>query len=212
VNRFIWPKPPAAGAGAAATVLLLPLNPSVAPPDLEDEDEERDLVRLKSIRFTSERLGLVEAAGGRGGSGHAPPSIPHAMGAETLAAFLLFFLDLDLLRLIWPMHETLGEDASGVRYPLPAPPAPCLLRPRARASGGTMDTIGPEKALRWLNDDLPPARARAARLVVEAEKEAAVDRRNVARAAPAPEPAPLLVLACLLGFLSITGVRMCERT
>jgi hypothetical protein len=56
VNRFIWPKPPA--AGAAATVLPLPLNPSVAPPDLEDEDEERDLLRRKSIRFTSELLGL----------------------------------------------------------------------------------------------------------------------------------------------------------
>jgi hypothetical protein len=126
------------------------------------------------------------------------------MGAETLAAFLLFFLDLDLLRLIWPMHDTLGEDASGVRYPL-APPVPCRLLPRARASGGTMETIGPEKALRWLNDDLPPARARAARLVVEAEKDAAVDRRNVARA-------PLLVLACLLGFLSIAGDLMCERT
>jgi len=59
-----------------------------------------------------------------------------------------------------------------------------------------METNGPEKALRWLKEDLPLARA--AKVVVVEEKEAAVERRKVASA-------PLLVLACLLGFLSITA-------
>lgn len=68
-----------------------------------------------------------------------------------------------------------------------------------------MDTIGPEKALRWLKDDFaPPVPARAAvKLVVVEEKEAAVERRNDASTPPA-----LLVRACLLGFLSMS----CKRT
>lgn len=212
VNRFIWPRPPAAGAGAAATELRLPLKPSGVAAQLglvEDEDEEeRDLVRRKSIRLTSEVLGLeVAGSGWRGGSGHAPPSIPHASGAGFAAFRLLVFLALllDLLRLIWPMQETLGDEASGVRYPLPLPPwflLP-LLRPPPRASGGTMETMGPEKALRWLKDDFP----RTAKFVVEDEKDAAVDRRKAARAAPAP----LRDLACLLGFLSIAGLLPCVK-
>lgn len=176
---------------------------------VEDDEEERDLLRRKSIRLTSELLGLeAEVAGGwRGGSGHAPPSIPHASGAGFAAFRLLVFLALllDLLRLIWPMQETLGDEASGVRYPLPLPPwflLPLLLPP-PRASGGTMETMGPEKALRWLKDDFP----RTAKLVVEEEKDAAVDRRKAARAAPAP----LRDLACLLGFLSIAGLLPCVK-
>lgn len=108
-------------------------------------------------------------------------------------------LVLDLLRLICPMQDTLGDDASGVRYPLPLPPClPPRLLPPPRASGGTMETMGPEKALRWLKDDLPPPPAgREAKVVlVEEEKEAAVDLRKDARA-------PLLVLACFLAFLSM---------
>jgi hypothetical protein len=121
---------------------------------------------------------------------------------------LLVFLALllDLLRLICPMHDTLGDDASGIRYPLPLPPwllAPLRLPAAPRASGGTMETMGPEKALRWLKDDFP----RTAKLVVEEEKDAAVDRRKAARAAPAP----LRDLACLLGFLSIAGLLPCVK-
>lgn len=209
VNRFIWPRPPAA-AGAAATELRLGLKPSgvAAQLGLVEDEEERDLLRRKSIRLTSEVLGLeVAGSGWRGGSGHAPPSIPHDRGAGFAAFRLLVFLALllDLLRLIWPMQETLGDEASGVRYPLPLPPwflLPLLLPP-PRASGGTMETIGPEKALRWLKDDFP----RTAKFVVEDEKEAAVDRRKAARAAPAP----LRDLACLLGFLSIAGLLPCVK-
>ncbi|CAN6184716.1 unnamed protein product [Urochloa humidicola] len=52
-------------------------------------------------------------------------------------------------------QDTLGDDGLGVWYPdrccfvLP-PPLPL------RASGGTTETMGPEKALRWLKEDLPP--------------------------------------------------------
>jgi hypothetical protein len=138
VNRFICPSPP---AGAAATELRLGLKASgvAAQLGLVEDEEERDLLRRKSIRLTSELLGLeAEVAGGwRGGSGHAPPSIPHASGAGFAAFRLLVFLALllDLLRLIWPMQETLGDEASGVRYPLPLPPwfLLLLLRPRRRA-------------------------------------------------------------------------------
>ncbi|KAI4989408.1 hypothetical protein ZWY2020_036725 [Hordeum vulgare] len=87
------------------------------------------------------------------------------------------------------MQDTLGDDASGVRYPLPLPPClPPRLLPPPRASGGTMETMGPEKALRWLKDDLPPPPAgREAKVVlVEEEKEAAVDLRKDARRRPGP--------------------------
>jgi hypothetical protein len=162
------------------------LKRSAAPLDLWDveEDEGRDLFRRENIRLTSELLGLW--AGGRGGIGQAPPSIPQAAAGAPLAAFLALQV-LDLLRLICPMHDTLGDEASGVRYPLPPP---CLLPPRLlpppRASGGTMETMGPE----------PPAGREPKVVAVEEEKEAAVDLRKDARA-------PLLLLACFLGFLSI---------
>jgi hypothetical protein len=138
-------------------------------PALQDLDEidDRDLLRRNSTRLTSDLLGL-------GGSGHAPPFLPH--DGLTLAAALL-----DLHRLTWPMHDTLGDDGSGVRYP---DPDGCLLLPRA--SGGTMETMGPENALRWLKED---------RLLREdggkvEEKEATVDRRNEAN----PSPVKLLDL------------------
>lgn len=161
----------------------------------EEEDEGRDLFRRENIRLTSELLGLVWT-GGRGGMGQAPPSIPQAAAGATLAAFLALLV-LDLLRLICPMHDTLGDEASGVLYPLPPPCLPPRLLPPPRASGGTMETMGPEKALRWLKDALPPPAGREPKVVaVEEEKEAAVDLRKDASA-------PLLVLACFLGFLSI---------
>lgn len=170
---------------------------SVAPLDLWDDEEEegRDLLRRENIRLTSELFGLLWT-GGRGGMGQAPPSIPQAAVGATLAAFLALLV-LDLLRLICPMHDTLGDEASGVRYPLPPPCLLPRLLPPPRASGGTMETMGPEKALRWLKDDLPPPAGREAKVVlVDEEKEAAVDLRKDARA-------PLLVLACFFGFLSI---------
>jgi hypothetical protein len=170
-------------------------------------DNDRDRLRRENILFTSDELfGLQPRpgppAGGLGGSGHAPPSFPHARGFTFLAALF------DLLFLICPMHDTLGDDGSGVRYPLPLPLPPLLLLPAPRASGGTMDTIGPENALRWLNDDaavlpLPLPPPCDANVVVEDEKDAAVDLRNDARTPPAPPPVKLLDLACLC-FLSIT--------
>lgn len=197
VNRFMCPSPApgagaGAGAGAAACTAVLPLPLGL----LEDE---RDLLRRKKdILFTSELFGLAPDApvGGLGGSGQAPPSFPQ----HAAAAFLAVFCDLDLLLLIWPMQDTLGDDGSGVLYPLFFLLLPLL--PPPRASGGTMETIGPEKALRWLNDDLPPpvpVRG-AAKFVEEEEKDAAVDLRKDAKT-PAAPPA-LLVLACF-GFLSI---------
>ena len=142
-------------------------------------DRERDLLRRKKdIRLTSERLGLqgfASASGGRGGSGQAPPFLPHG---------LTFFWRLELLRLIWPMQDTLGDDGSGVTYPDDR----LFLLPPPRASGGTMETMGPEKALRWLKEDLlpPPLDGK-----VE-EKEATVDLRKEA----SPPPVKLLDLAC----------------
>lgn len=179
VNRFICPIPPGA---AAAERSAFATTPSVLVPQslgLEELDD-RDLLRRKNeTRLTNERLGRHPAAdsaaataGGRGGSGHAPPFLPQA--GLTLAA-----ARLDLFRLIWPMQDTLGEHGSGVRYP---EELGCLLRP-PRASGGTMETMGPEKALRWLKDDRP----REDGTKVE-EKEATVDRRNEA----SPTPVKLL--------------------
>ena len=142
----------------------------------------RDLLRRKKdIRFTNEPLGpprgLVPSAG-RGGSGQAAPFLPQG---------LTFFWRLELLRLIWPMQETLGDDGSGVRYP-----ERCLaLLPRA--SGGTMETMGPEKALRWLKEDLPPREGKLE------EKDATVERRKEA----SPAAVKLLDLACFRCFFSI---------
>jgi hypothetical protein len=87
------------------------------------------------------------------------------------------------------MHDTLGDDGSGVRYP------DCgllfLLLPPPRASGGTMETMGPEKALRWLKEDLP-------RFDGKVEKDATVERKK--EASPAA-PVKLLDLAwCFLCF------------
>jgi len=171
-NRFICPSP--AGAGAATAQLRLT--------HLSSFDDDRDLLRRKKdIRFTSEPLGpprdFVPSAG-RGGSGQAPPFLPQG---------LTFFWRLELLRLIWPMQETLGDDGSGVRYP-----ERCLaLLPRA--SGGTMETMGPEKALRWLKEDLPPREGKLE------EKDATVERRKEA----SPAAVKLLDLACFRCFFSI---------
>lgn len=187
VNRFICPSPAGAGAGAAAAgkAQLVPLqNPSFD--DEDDLDRDRDLLRRKKdMRFTSEPLGLPQgfvvvpsAAGCRGGSGQAPPFLPHG---------LTFFWRLEPLRLIWPMQDTLGEDGSGVRYP----DRGFLLLP-PRASGGTMETMGPEKALRWLKEDLP-------RDGKVEEKDATVERKKEA----SPAPVKLLDLACFLCFFSM---------
>jgi len=173
-NRFICPSP--AGAGAATAQLRLT--------HLSSFDDDRDLLRRKKdIRFTNEPLGpprgLVPSAG-RGGSGQAAPFLPQG---------LTFFWRLELLRLIWPMQETLGDDGSGVRYP-----ERCLaLLPRA--SGGTMETMGPEKALRWLKEDLPPREGKLE------EKDATVERRKEA----SPAAVKLLDLACFRCFFSIIG-------
>jgi hypothetical protein len=111
---------------------------------------------------------------------------------------------LALAFLIWPMQETLGDDGSGVRYPercsrrLPPPPP--------RASGGTMETMGPEKALRWLNDDLPCGGGGAEAVVVVAVKDAAVLLRKETMA----PPLKLLDLACLC-FFSIGMMCACVR-
>ena len=171
-NRFICPSP----AGAGAATAQLPLT------HLSSFDDDRDLLRRKKdIRFTSEPLGppprgFVPSAG-RGGSGQAPPFLPQG---------LTFFWRLELLRLIWPMQETLGDEGSGVRYP-----ERCFaLLPRA--SGGTMETMGPEKALRWLKEDL----ARVGKLE---EKDATVERKKEA----SPAAVKLLDLACFLCFFSI---------
>ncbi|CAN6167851.1 unnamed protein product [Urochloa humidicola] len=195
VNRFICPSP--AGAGATATATAQPLVPLPLPPqpsfdDDDDRLDDRDLLRRKKdIRFTRDPpLGLAAAAvGGRGGSGHAPPFLPQG---------LTFFWRLEPLRLIWPMQETLGDDGSGVRYPdrccfvLPPPQRP-------RASGGTMETMGPEKALRWLKEDLPPRDGKLE------EKEATVERKKEAN--------PLLVKlldlpCCFLCFFSMENVAL----
>jgi len=173
-NRFICPSP----AGAGAATAQLPLT------QLSSFDDDRDLLRRKKdIRFTNEPLGpprgLVPSAG-RGGSGQAAPFLPQG---------LTFFWRLELLRLIWPMQETLGDDGSGVRYP-----ERCLaLLPRA--SGGTMETMGPEKALRWLKEDLPPREGKLE------EKDATVERRKEA----SPAAVKLLDLACFRCFFSIIG-------
>lgn len=160
-------------------------------------DRERDLLRRKKdIRLISEPLlwglqGFPSAgAGGRGGSGQAPPFLPHG---------LTFFWRLELLRLIWPMQDTLGDDGSGVTYP---DDRLFLLPPRA--SGGTMETMGPEKALRWLKEDLlpPPLVGK-----VE-EKEATVDLRKEA----SPPPVKLLDLACcFFCFFSMELTCSCSR-
>jgi hypothetical protein len=149
-----------------------------------DDDLDRDLLRRKKdIRFTSEPLGpprgFVPSAG-RGGSGQAPPFLPQG---------LTFFWRLELLRLIWPMQETLGDVGSGVRYP------ERFLLPPPRASGGTMETMGPEKALRWLKEDLP----REGKLE---EKDATVERRKEA----SPAAVKLPDLACFRCFFSIGGL------
>uniref|UniRef100_A0A804QHT4 Uncharacterized protein n=1 Tax=Zea mays TaxID=4577 RepID=A0A804QHT4_MAIZE len=84
------------------------------------------------------------------------------------------------------MQDTLGDDGSGVMYPdrfLPPPP---------RASGGTMETMGPEKPLRWLNEDLVPTLADGK----VNEKKATVDLRKEA----SPPPVKLLDLACFFCF------------
>jgi len=173
-NRFICPSPAGAGAGGARAQLPL-TQPSF--------DDARDLLRRKKdIRFTNEPLGpprgLVPSAG-RGGSGQAAPFLPQG---------LTFFWRLELLRLIWPMQETLGDEGSGVRYP-----ERCFaLLPRA--SGGTMETMGPEKALRWLKEDL----ARVGKLE---EKDATVERKKEA----SPAAVKLLDLACFRCFFSIIG-------
>ena len=173
-NRFICPSP----AGAGAATAQLPLT------QLSSFDDDRDLLRRKKdIRFTNEPLGpprgLVPSAG-RGGSGQAAPFLPQG---------LTFFWRLELLRLIWPMQETLGDEGSGVRYP-----ERCFaLLPRA--SGGTMETMGPEKALRWLKEDLPPREGKLE------EKDATVERRKEA----SPAAVKLLDLACFRCFFSIIG-------
>jgi hypothetical protein len=141
--------------------------PSPALQDLELDD--RDLLRRNSTLLTNDDEPLL----GLGGSGHAPPFLPH--DGLALAAALL-----DLHRLTWPMHDTFGDDGSGVRYPNPDG---CLLL--LRASGGTMETMGPESALRWLKEDR--LREDGGKVV---EKEATVDRRNEA----SPPPVKLLDL------------------
>lgn len=157
-------------------------------PSLDDAALERgrDLLRRKKgIRFTREPLlllvllqGFLSSAGGLGGSGQAPPPLPHDG--------LTFFWRLELLRLIWPMQDTLGDDGSGVTYP-----GLFLLPPPPRASGGTMETtMGPEKALRWLKEDLLPLGGKAE------EKEETVDLRKEA----SPPPVKLLDLACCACF------------
>jgi hypothetical protein len=193
VNRFIWPRPiGSGGAGAAAAAALPPSlsfpSPTTMIPSLDDAALERgrDLLRRKKgIRFTREPLlllvllqGFLSSAGGLGGSGQAPPPLPHDG--------LTFFWRLELLRLIWPMQDTLGDDGSGVTYP-----GRFLLPPPPRASGGTMETtMGPEKALRWLKEDLLPLGGKAE------EKEETVDLRKEA----SPPPVKLLDLACACFF------------
>jgi len=160
-------------------------------------DRERDLLRRKNdIRLSSEPLGglqgFASASGGRGGSGQAPPFLPHG---------LTFFWRLELLRLIWPMQDTLGDDGSGVTYPDDR----LFLLPPPRASGGTMETMGPEKALRWLKEALlpPPLDGK-----VE-EKEATVDLRKEA----SPPLVKLLDLACcFLCFFSMEPTRLVPNT
>jgi hypothetical protein len=158
-----------------------------------DLEPDRDLLRRKSTRLTSDPLGLHRSAAGLGGNGHAPPFLPHDDGLTFAATFL------DLLRLTWPMHDTLGDDGSGVRYP---DADGCLLLPRA--SGGTMEMMGPENALRWLKDDRPREEGK-----VE-EKEATVDRRNEA----IPPPVKLLDRPFCFGFsikrLIKKHVRRCQ--
>jgi hypothetical protein len=172
-------------AGAAGKAQLVPSQTT----SFDDMDRDRELLRRKKdIRFTSERLGFARgfvvpsaAVGARGGSGQAPPFLPHG---------LTFFWRLEPLRLIWPMHDTLGDDGSGVRYPDRG--LLFLLLPPPRASGGTMETMGPEKALRWLKEDLPRFDGK-----VE-EKDATVERKK--EASPAA-PVKLLDLAwCFLCF------------
>jgi hypothetical protein len=147
------------------------------------DDRERDLLRRKKDnRLTSEPLGGLQGfpsadTGGLGGSGQAPPFLPHG---------LTFFWRLELLRLIWPMQDTLGDDGSGVTYP---DDRLFLLPPPPRASGGTMETMGPEKALRWLKEALLPPPLDDGKVE---EKEATVDLRKEA----SPPPVKLLDLAC----------------
>ncbi|TKV97316.1 hypothetical protein SEVIR_9G486100v4 [Setaria viridis] len=88
-----------------------------------------------------------------------------------------------------PPHceDTLGEDGSGIRYP----DRGFLLLP-PQASGGTMETMGPEKALRWLKEDLP-------RDGKVEEKDATIKRKKEA----SPTLVKLLDLGCFLCFFSM---------
>ncbi|KAJ1265439.1 hypothetical protein BS78_08G076800 [Paspalum vaginatum] len=100
------------------------------------------------------------------------------------------------------MHDTLGYDGSGVWYPdrllllLPPPPP--------RLSGGTM---GPEKALRWLKEDLPPLPLSWGGKVEE--KDPMVGPKKVARLPPVNVRLLDLACYCFLCFFSIRDLASC---